>query len=79
MAERAGDGAWFPLAQEILWDVRECNERYDVTVIWGVPKIRVPPKSSILIGAFHYKPIHFGDTPIFGNTHISPLVLYDLL
>ena len=27
------------------------------------------PKSSILIGFFNYT-IHFGGTPIFGNTHI---------
>lgn len=43
MAERAGDGAWFPLAQEILWDVRECSERCDVTMIWGFPKMVYPP------------------------------------
>ena len=30
----------------------------------------VPPKSSILIGMFHYKPSILGYTPIFGNTHM---------
>ena len=35
----------------------------------GVSKNNGTPKSSILIGVFHYKPSILG-TPIFGNTHI---------
>ena len=37
--------------------------------IWMLPKIVVPPKSSILIG-FPLQLIHFWGTPIFGNAHI---------
>jgi len=44
----------------------------DMGGIWVFPKIGdFPPKSSILIGLFHYFPHPFWDTPIFGNTHID--------
>ena len=36
----------------------------------GVSENRGTPKSSILIGVFHYKPSILG-YPMFGNTHIS--------
>ena len=39
--------------------------------IWGFPKmVGFPPKSSILIGVFHYKPSNFG-VPLFLETPIS--------
>ena len=38
----------------------------------GTPKIvGFPPKSSILMGGFHYFHHPFWGTPIFGNTHIG--------
>ena len=37
--------------------------------MWAFPKIVLPPKSSILIG-FSIINHPFGDTPIFGNTHV---------
>ena len=43
-------------------------------MIWGFPKMVVPPKSSILI-QFSIINHPFWGTPIFGNTHISPLGL----
>ena len=40
--------------------------------IWMLPKIvGFPPKSSILIGVFHYFHHPFWGNPIFGNTHID--------
>ena len=43
--------------------------------IWMFPKIvGFPPKSSILIGVFHYKPSILGCFPIFGNIHIYQLL-----
>ena len=39
--------------------------------IWVFPKIGVPPKSSILIRFSIIFTIHFGDTPIFGNSHFE--------
>ena len=55
-------------------------ERYTIDVylyiyIWMFPKIvGFPPKSSILIGVFHYKPSILGCFPIFGNIHIYQLL-----
>ena len=43
--------------------------------MWEVPKIVVPPKSSILIG-FSIINHPFWGTPIFGNTHVSSLDLF---
>ena len=43
-----------------------------IYVYMGVSKNNGTPKSSILIGFFHYKTIHFGgNTAIFGNAHID--------
>ena len=36
----------------------------------GVSENSGPPKSSILVGVFHYKPSILGVFPIFGNSHI---------
>ena len=44
----------------------------DVLLKLGVSKNMGTLKSSILMGVFHYKLIHFGDTPIFGNAQIVP-------
>ena len=58
-----------------------------LTYCWWQPEIRRSPvdmdvsensgtpKSSILIGFFHYKPSIFG-TPIFGNTHMVSIPLF---
>ena len=40
------------------------------TVIWMFPKIMVPTNHPILIGFSIIFTIHFGDTPIFGNSHM---------
>ena len=51
----------------------------DVNLVYwffGVSKNRgFPPKSSILIGFFHYKPFILGCFPIFGNIHLMMLPL----
>ena len=36
------------------------SRRFENQLIWMFPKIGVPPKSSILIGVFHYKPSILG-------------------
>ena len=47
-----------------------------VTKIWMFPKIRVPPKSSMLIG-FSFISHPFWGTPILGNPHVH--VLFNFL
>ena len=45
----------------------------------GVSKNSGTPKSSILIGVFHYFHHPFWGTPIFGNTHIVQKKCQDVL
>ena len=54
-----------------LWlNLREKTRTPVFTTIWMFPKIvGVPPKSSILIGAFYYKPSILGETPLFLDLH----------
>ena len=56
-------------------DIASCMFLYS-SAIWMFPKIvGFPPKSSILLG-FSIMHHPFGDTPIFGNTHIFQSILY---
>ena len=47
------------------------NHLFPLISIWVVPKIGGSPKSSILIGFFHYFHHLFLGYPIFGNTHMQ--------
>ena len=53
--------------------LNKSKDLVDVAPYMGVePKIGgFPPKSSILLGVFHYFTIHFGVPLIFGNTHFD--------
>ena len=56
---------------------------FDKTVyiyMWVFPKmVGFSPKSSILIGFSIIKFILFGGTPIFGNTHVSIHIPWEVL